>query len=54
MDLNYDLGDKSENLRRMNHFEKFNNNLKLSLSYKRFIESTIQMYGNKNMINCKV
>ncbi len=21
---NYDLGDKSENLRRMNHFEKFN------------------------------
>ena len=22
--LNYDLGDKSENLRRMNHFEKFN------------------------------
>ena len=24
MDLNYDLGDKSENLRRMNHFEKFN------------------------------
>ena len=24
MGLNYDLGDKSENLRRMNHFEKFN------------------------------
>ena len=24
MDLNYDLGDKSENLRRMNYFEKFN------------------------------
>jgi len=24
MDLNYDLGDKSENLRRRNHFEKFN------------------------------
>ena len=23
MGLNYDLGDKSENLRRMNHFEKF-------------------------------
>ena len=22
--INYDLGDKSENLRRMNHFEKFN------------------------------
>jgi len=22
--LNYDLGDKTENLRRMNHFEKFN------------------------------
>ena len=24
MGLNYDLGDKSENLRRKNHFEKFN------------------------------
>ena len=24
MGLNYDLGDKPENLRRMNHFEKFN------------------------------
>ena len=24
MGLNYDLGDKSENLRRMNPFEKFN------------------------------
>ena len=24
MGLNYDLGDKSENSRRMNHFEKFN------------------------------
>ena len=24
MDLNYDLGDKSENLRKINHFEKFN------------------------------
>ena len=24
MGLNYDLGDKSENFRRMNHFEKFN------------------------------
>ena len=24
MGLNYDLRDKSENLRRMNHFEKFN------------------------------
>ena len=24
MGLNYDLGDKSENLRKMNHFEKFN------------------------------
>ena len=24
MGLNYDLGDKSENLRRMNHFEKLN------------------------------
>ena len=24
MGLNYDLGEKSENLRRMNHFEKFN------------------------------
>ena len=24
MGLNYDVGDKSENLRRMNHFEKFN------------------------------
>ena len=26
MGLNYDLGDKSENLRRMNHFEKFKAN----------------------------
>ena len=24
MGLNYDLGDKSENLRRLNYFEKFN------------------------------
>jgi len=24
MGLNYDLGDKSENVRRMNYFEKFN------------------------------
>ena len=24
MSLNYDLGDKSENLIRINHFEKFN------------------------------
>ena len=24
MGLNYDFGDKSENLRRINHFEKFN------------------------------
>ena len=24
MGLNYDLGDKSENLGRINHFEKFN------------------------------
>ena len=24
MGLNYELGDKSENLRRINHFEKFN------------------------------
>ena len=24
MGVNYDLGDKSENLRRMNHFKKFN------------------------------
>ena len=24
MGLNYDFGDKSENLRRTNHFEKFN------------------------------
>ena len=24
MGLNYDLGDKSENLRRINHFKKFN------------------------------
>ena len=24
MGLNYNLGDKSENLRRMNHFKKFN------------------------------
>ena len=24
MGLHYDLGDKTENLRRMNHFEKFN------------------------------
>ena len=24
MGLNYDVEDKSENLRRMNHFEKFN------------------------------
>ena len=34
MGLNYDLGDKSENLRRMNHLEKFNKANKKFVSQK--------------------
>ena len=29
MSLNYDLGDKSENLIRINHFEKFNKAIRI-------------------------
>ena len=29
MGLNYDLGDKSENLRRMVHFDKFNRAIRI-------------------------
>ena len=32
MGLNYDLGDKSENLRRMNHFKKFDKANKIFFS----------------------
>ena len=39
MGLNYDLGDKSENLRRMNHFEKFNKANRIFLAENaRFIQ----------------
>ena len=36
MDLNYDLADKSETLRKMNHFEKFskaNKNFIMQICY---------------------
>ena len=36
MGLNYDLGDKSENLRRMNHFEKFKANRNFLTKNARF------------------
>ena len=39
MGLNYDVGDKSENLRRMNHFEKFNKAYRIVLAVNvRFFE----------------
>ena len=54
MDLNYDLGDKSENLRRMNHFEKFNKaNRNLFAENARFFEYYVRilalMIGDNDM-----
>ena len=38
MGLNYDLGDKSENLRKMNHFKKSNNLKKYFAENARFFK----------------
>ena len=39
MGLNYDLGDKLENLRRMNHFENYNKAIRTFLAENaRFFE----------------
>ena len=46
MGLNYNLGDKSENLKRMNHFEKFN---KVSRNFftenARFFEYYVRIFA---------
>ena len=54
MGLNYDLGDKSENLRRMNHFEKFNKaNRNFFAENARFFEYYVRilalMIGDNDM-----
>ena len=44
MDLNYDLGDKSENLRKINHFEKFNKaNRNFFAENDRFFEYNVRI-----------
>ena len=45
MGLNYDLGDKSENLRRMNHFKKFNkaNRIFFFVENARFFEYNVRI-----------
>ena len=44
MGLNYDLGGKSENLRRMNHFEKFNKaNRNIFAENARFFEYNVRI-----------
>ena len=49
MGLNYNLGDKSENLRRMNHFEKINKanrNFDCRLN-ARFLENYVRILALK-------
>ena len=50
MGLNYDLGDKSENLKRMNHFEKFNkaDRIYFFAENARFFEYYVRIYGVKD------
>ena len=49
MGLNYDLGDKSENLRRMNDFEKFNKaNKKISCRKCLFFQVLYGYFGVKD------
>ena len=43
MGLNYDLGDKSENFRRMNHFEKFNKANRIFFC-RNFFEYNVRIY----------
>ena len=48
MGLKYDLGDKSENLRRMNHFEKFNKANKIFFAENaRFFEYYVRILALK-------
>ena len=42
MGLNYDLGDKSENFRRINHFEKFNK------ANKKYFAENARFFGVKD------
>ena len=49
MGLNYDLGDKSENLRRMNHFEKFNKAIGIFFAENaRFLEYYVRILALKD------
>jgi len=48
MDLNYDLGDKSENLRRINHFEKFKRLIEFFFEVNaRFLEYYVRILALK-------
>ena len=52
MSLNYDLGDKSENLRRMNNFEKFNKaNRNFFAENARFFEYYVRILALKIVDN---
>ena len=46
MGLNYELGDKSKNLRRMNNFEKFNKTNRKNLLQKMLDFSSILALKN--------
>jgi len=49
MGLKYDLGDKSENLKRMNHFEKFNRtNKNFFVENAKFFEYYVRIFGVKD------
>ena len=48
MGLNYNLRDKSENLRRMNHFKKFNKDKKKFFAENaRFFEYYVRIFALK-------
>ena len=48
MGINYDFGEKSENLRRINHFEKFNKANKFFLAEKaRFFKYYVRILALK-------
>jgi len=48
MGLNYHFGDKSENLKRMNHFEKFNKANRIFFSENvRFFEYYVRILALK-------
>ena len=47
MGLNYNLGDKSENLRRINHFKKFNKAKFFYAENARFFEYYVRILALK-------